>query len=454
MPDRRVVSSGTEADGRPFVEIGLLPGSGFDPDGRPYLTVGEGDVGTGADGRYYVDLPFVRIIKVPTDPGLILAGAQGRVKIRHRLYRSNLAGEELEELSGKVSGGTLTLSNFRDWTWEVTFPATVLDVDDPFDVFGTYARLVSELYDPFSKSWLRFPLGVYVLGPPKGERERERSTFEVSGRSLEAVLAEDGLHASGGYSAPAGVGVLAEVRRLCGTLGFPLSRLNFPPASEDVALTTPLEIDAAQDSAGCYYLRICNRLLAAGGFIALYADKEGRLATKKSSARARREPDVFYGSSEIRERLVVGAIGEDYEDNRFGNRIVVRSSDALDVEPIRVAVENRDPNSPASIKNFGRVVQPEPLVYENLSSAAEALALARGRLAVASGLNAKLNLRTVQDPRLDARQTYSLSVSDDRGREAAFGTWFPVGATLPLDEGAGVMEHQLARSEEAVGEVA
>lgn len=449
MPTRMRQLSGRDEEGL-WLDLEAFPGAGRGAEGIQLANDGN-NAGYDEEGLWFL-APSSSIEKLPTDPGLLLAGAQGDVRLRHRAYRSDMNGRELEEMVGLITGGSVSLSNYRDHTWELSLPGTLLEVDDPFDLFGTYMKVVSELWDPFTETWLRFPLGVYLLGPPKGEKDREKTTRDLAGRSLEAVLLEDGVHGNGGYFAAAGTGVLAEVRRICVLLGFDPARLDFPPSAQDVPLTTPLVVDAAQDSAGCYYLRICNRLLAAGGFIALYADKEGRLATKKSAARAERPPDVFYGSSVLRERLVVGTIGEDYEDDRFGNRVVVRSSDALDVEPIVVAVENRDPNSPASVQNFKRVKQLEPIVYENLASREAALAIARGRLAVASGLDAKLTMRTVQDPRLDARQTYSLSADDDSGKAAAIGKWFVTGATLPLDEGASVMEHELSRFEDAVGQ--
>ena len=449
MPSRRHQVSGRDSEGL-WLELDAFPGAGFDGEGVR-LTNDDWHAGYDEEGLWFA-APFAVVEKFPTDAGLLLAGAQGDVKLRHRAYRSDMNGGEFEELASEITRGSISLSNYRDHTWELSLPATLIEVDDPFDLYGTYAKVVTELWDPFTETWLRYPLSVYLLGPPKGEKEREKTTNDLVGRSVEAVLLEDGVHGQGGYHAPTGTSVLAEVRRICVMLGFDPERLAFPPSSEDVRLTTPLVIDAAQDSAGCYYLRICNRLLAAGGFIALYADKEGRLATKKADARVRRPPGLFYGTAELRERLILGTIGEDYEDSRFGNRVVVRSSDALDAEPIVVTVENRDPTSPASVQNFGRVKQLEPIVYENLASRESALALARGRLAVASGLDAKLRLRTVQDPRLDARQTYFLSADDDRGKAAAIDKWFVTGVTLPLDEGASVMEHELSRFEEATGE--
>jgi hypothetical protein len=101
--------------------------------------------------------------------------------------------------------------------------------------------------------------------------------------------------------------------------------------------------------------------------------------------------------------------------------------------PVSGKAENHDPDSRVSIENYGRVVQGEPIVLENLISQAEANKVAKAALRIASGTDLKLNLSTFCDPRRGPRDRYALDVYNDAGEKLWGGRWRVTGFQMPLD---------------------
>ncbi len=382
----------------------------------------------------------------------ILEGRTGGAEFRYRLYRSNVSGQKLEELPG-VEGASVTLSNYRDHTWELSLP---MRATTRLDVFRDYVKLVIELRD--GEGWLRYPFGLYYFDAPKGRDDRLTTGWSLVGRSPEATLLTDSAHQT--YTVLAGTGVLARVRQILLDRGVPADRIAFP--TTDKALTSPATFDPLQDAEGSKWLRICNALLAAGGFYALYADNEGRLTTKEIEDLPDKEAGVAYGTEEGTERLIGDSSGDawvdfEYDDERFANRVVVYSSDPNQSPTITAVAELHayqpaspppgvivlvDPDSRVSVEALGRVVQKEPVVLQNLISQAEANRLALANLRLASSMDLKLAFPTVPDPRRVPRETYALDVRRD-GERLYGETWPVTGFTLPLD--LKEMVHEVSR---------
>lgn len=440
MPRRRIGVASNRTDQGINVDLDLFPGAGRNAQG---ISVDLDDVSSGRnEGGLFLAVPLEAFGTVPHDAGLLLAGALGTPELRYKLYRSNISGEELEELPG-VDSASISLSNFRDHTWELSVS---MRETEKLDAFAGWVKAVAFLRDPDAldgptPGWQRFPLGLYRFRSPKGIKKRipRSDTWELAGLSPEALLL--GSSAYKGYTVPKNIGVLARVRLiLTTTFGVPASRIIFP--TDDVILTTATYFDP-EDASAVKWLRICNALLAAGGFIALYTDNEGRFLTKKIEERSDRDPDVQYGSEILKERQVVDDIPYEYDDERFANRIVVKDEDVNKTPPIVGVAENHDPESEGSIENYGEIVQPDPIMLKNIASQAEANLIARARLAAASGFNLKLSLTTIPDPRRGARETYGLDLRRDDGTVVFDGNWTVTGWDMSLDRTA--QSHEISR---------
>lgn len=444
MPTEIKVAAGTDADGRPYFVPGLLPGSG-EFGGRGYFTPGEGGSGREVDGRPYLAVPQVLRIKVPTPFEEILGS--GSYRLEHRLYRSNLAGEELEEIR-TMRGGSVTMSNFRDHAWELFVPLEGREKDGLFgEKIEVWVKAMVEVADPDGpEDWQRFPLGLYLARCEKGKRGRTHSEWELRGSSPEVLLEEDDFPL--GYLADAGTNVLEEARRIILGMGVSPERIVFPPAAEDVALTTPYRADAIQNASSTKKIRVVNGLLNAGGFFAVYADAEGRYRTKKIEDRPDRAPDVRYDR-----RHLAGPVDTERQiDERHGNRIVVQVTDPND--QFIVFAENHDPESPMSREQLGRFVTPDPVVLQNATSREEAERLARELVRRAAALGEKLSFPALADPRRGPKETYELDWVNDQGEVVASGPYYPVGYTAPRE--LGPWTHEVGRSarvEPAVQEV-
>lgn len=388
-------------------------------------------------------------------PRAILEGKTGGPEFRYRLYRSNKAGEELGEM-GDVKGASASLSNFRDHTWELSVPKRNSQRSS-LEFFGSYVKLVIELRD--GEEWLRYPFGLYRFDPPKGRSRPHSTDLALLGKSPESALMDSSAH--DGYGRPAGSWVLGSVREILLDHGFETHRIDFPTI--DKALPTGVYFDPLQDAEGVRWLRICNALLAAGGFYALYCDAEGRFTTKEIEDLSARSPDVVYGSTSDSERLIGDASGDawvdfDYDDERFANRTVVYSQDPNQSPPVVSVAEIRaaapvspepgvlyllDPDSGGAVDVLGATVQKEPTVLQTLVSQADADRIARATLRLAHSMSLKLSFPTIPDPRRGPREVYGLRVVADDGTELFGDTWPVTGFSMALD--LTEMTHEVSR---------
>ncbi len=368
----------------------------------------------------------------------LLSGKRGRPEYRYRMYRSNISGETFEELT-VVEGAVVSLSNFRDHTWELKVPMKRSPAK--LDVFKDYVKLVVETRDGSTASWTSFPMGLYFFASPAGTLRPTYSDWKLVGRSPEAVLALSSAYQ--GYSVAAGTGALAAARQILIDRGVPSGRIDFPPT--DVTLANAMFFDPIADPEGSRWLRIVNAILNAGGFYAVYCDARGLFKTHKIEDFARKAANVSYDRS-----WVVGVEGgppeveEAYDDERFANRVVVYSGNPSISPPWVGVAENHDPESPGSIENLGRVVQKEPIVLQSITSQAAADAVARAELAKASARARKLTLRTLPDPRRGPREVYQIDLSTSAEGVLVDGTWTVEGWKLPLD--LSEMEHTVTRT--------
>jgi hypothetical protein len=396
----------------------------------------------------------------------ILEGRRGTIVFERSLYRSGVSGERFEELAVE-RGASVSLSNYRDHTWEISLPLKDLA---GLDLYGDFVLLVIRLKDADAEDgsgWLEYPFGLYHLAFPKGEDSRMRRTYALTGKSLESLLLN--YQYSSGYLVETGTGVLEAARGVLIDRGIPVERINFPPASEDEELASAYFADPRQGAEGIKPLRIVNGLMAAGGFFAVWTDASGRFTTRKVDERLERESAVTYGTTLDADRLVLGTQPFEFDGSSFANRIVVYNDDPdavlvggtpapqivgkAELRSVMPAVPEPDttyvidPDSEVSVDRYsGGEVQPDPVGLKNIANGAAAQKAAKARLMRAISMEEKRSLVTRFDPRRGPRESYRLKLYREDGAEAATGLFSVTNLAASLDFGSGArMGHEIGR---------
>ncbi len=372
----------------------------------------------------------------------MLRGNFGQLEYRYRMWRSDNLSRRIQELE-TVEEASFSLDNLRDHTWELSLP---MDAVDYFDIWGDWVRLEVEMRTGAGISGGEYvinrPFGLYFFDERGGEDAPERRRWDLGGKSPEARLMGATAHA--GYSIAAGAGILASVRTILLNQGVPASMIVMPPTSSEVVMGTTTYFDPFNNATDTRWLRICNTLLAAGGFLALFADNSGRITTRKINPSNRIQASHTYGTTPESDRMIVSeAIPYIYDDENFANRVVVYSGDPSEAASFGVA-ENHDPNSHVSYERLGYWVQKEPIELPSLVSTTEAQIVAMQALRVASGMSLRLNFETIFDTRVRPRQAYGLEVFGDDGEPYYTGDVWPalnVSASLDLSAMTHEVQH-------------
>jgi hypothetical protein len=396
--------------------------------------------------------PFVYLPEI-TEAGrlrALLEGSRGAQNRSVRLHRSDVSGGVYEELEA-FEGGTVSMSNFREHTWELSVRRRDIG---RLGLFGEYVRAFVDYEDPEWDETLSFPMGHYRFERPRGTHSQILSTYELTGRSAEVLLLESGAYQ--GYKANAGTNILTAVASIITARGVPSNRIKFPAVTK--TLTSPFQVSPLEAYEESYWLRIANSLLAAGGFYALYTDAEGFFTTKEMESVSTSTPHVTYGNVGDAEDLVTGDVAFEEDDERFENRKVVYAGDPNTSATLYAIAELRstvpavptantvyliDPDSPATIDAMGMVIQKEAVTLPTLVSVTTAKSVALTHLKISAGLNEKVQLTTVPDPRRGPREDYGIELANEDGDTLYTGRFNVTGWTFPLDLSA--QTHELSR---------
>lgn len=370
----------------------------------------------------------------------VLRGRRGTVPLTYRIVRSNIDGEDLGVVPGVISGtGSVSMSNFRDHAWELSFDM----IQDPTGVFDPVRDYVKVYADVETGDDVQsYPLGLYRLAKPSGSIGRAVRTWNCQGYSLEDLLARD--ESDGPYSVPRGTDALQRAQDLIVSKArVPSDRVLFPAVS--ATLRHAFQTDAG-GSTGSSWLSIVNALLNAAGYYGVQTDAEGNFVTEKMGSRTVLEPDISYDGSY--ERMVVGSVGDAWDDERFANKIVVKSQDVADTPPLVAKAFNRNPDSEGSINYLGRTIQ-KTISLQTAVSLAEMQVMAQAELEKASGYYRKLALSHLFDPRVFApRRVYGVTLADVDGNVVVDGRWGQINASVNLSRPATAMTSEVSRIEE------
>jgi hypothetical protein len=371
----------------------------------------------------------------------VLRGRRGTIPLTYRIVRSSPTGEDLGPVPGVIAGtGSVSMSNARDHAWELRFDMKQ-DPRGVFDPVRDYVKIYADIEMAGDKE--SYPLGLYRLAKPSGVIRKSLRTWACTGFSLEDLLARH--ETDDPYWVPKNTDVLLRARDLIvEKAGVPAERVLFPAAS--ATLRYGVLFDPTNDSTGASWLAVINALLNAAGYYALQTDAEGNFTTEKMGSRTVLEPDVSY--DEGYERMVAGSIADDWDDDRFANKVVVRSQDVAETPPLVAKAYNRNPESLGSIDYLGRTVQ-KTINLQTAVSLAEMQTMAQAELEKASGYYRKLSVSHLFDPRCFApRRVYGLYLTDELdGNAVVDGIWNQINGSVNLSKPATPMTSEISRIE-------
>lgn len=347
----------------------------------------------------------------------LLAGQRGPIHFRYRLRESDVSG-----VAGRravdITGGEVSMSNFRDHTWELSFARGEM-ANEILTTLGDYVLLEVHVREAFEwderffdaqTEWTVFPFGLYRIEQPSAAHDMAASSYSIVAKSPEIIVLDD--YATNGFLASTTEYSLRKSADVLMAAGVPAERIDFPWAS-DKKFNTPMWFDPHQDFSRTSRLRIINAMLNAGGFYGLYTDAEGYFRTKEIEDTSTRDASARW-TSEGPFRMVVGAISEEFDLDNFANKVVVYSGDPTKGPMIDAVAVNDDPDSPGSINpppiGLGRTIMRDPIALQNVVSVTEAKRVAQAQLKRASAVNHRVTLSVLPDPRRGPREDVELDV--------------------------------------------
>ena len=372
-----------------------------------------------------------------------LAGHFGNPEIRYRMFLSNIHGDRLTELRGLIREASVSMSNYREHTWKMDFEMTATDRVSPMHDYFLPICEIRAGRDIAEE----FPLGIYRSFLPETTYDESQSVWNIGADSLEMLLSQDG--PDDVYSLPFGTDILGTVRDILTARGIPNNSIVFPNTVK--TLRNSLDIDPAT-AEDLDWLQVCNRLLSAGGFYGLQTDAQGRFVTEdmpSSGSSSAKAPDIVYGpvGMPYAQQLITGKVGEALQDNRFANKVYLRSQDVNDTPPITAVAVNDDPGNPASTVSLG-YTRRKKLNPQTVTDQDAADRLVQAELKKATALYQNLKINTFPDPRRGLRETYKIYLQDVRGRTVVDSVIDVVNWTLPLSNPPQTMSHDLGIAED------
>lgn len=225
---------------------------------------------------------------------------------------------------------------------------------------------------------LSWPLGVFLLSAPVAEHDETGRSWRVELLDKLAVLDQDKV--DGSYSLPAGTVVTDAVAALITGAGE--TALAITESAE--TLTSGMVWEA-----GTSRLRICNDLLAAINYFALWCDGYGRYVAAPY-IRPQDRPSAWDFAAGPR-AVHTGRFTRDEDLAAIPNKVVLVSSAGVDDEALVSVATNTDPASPFSEPSRGRWITHTETGVEATSQAVLD-ALAARRLTELSSVTATLTV--------------------------------------------------------------
>jgi hypothetical protein len=257
----------------------------------------------------------------------------GRI-ISTTLYRCNLAGDHLEDISQYLVAGFVEMNLDRDQgklsaTFTLSDPSKVRPYQDYLKPFLTIE------YDD-GRATITKPLGFYATRTPPSERTVERHDAQYSCEDLTRLLAQSAYTAVD--NVPASTNIVTEITSTLDEIG--CSFRLFPSTS---ATTTA----AKSFSMGTTRLEKINDLLGSIGWYSIHPRADGRLTSRQYSSTSGRQPIATLTDDDLLEPIQM-----QINDESLANVIIVIKDNPTEA-PLTAYRENTDPSSPTSTVNIG-----------------------------------------------------------------------------------------------------
>ena len=356
-------------------------------------------------------------------------GTGGVIEMKAFLYRSNKAGDRLENLSEDVIEGEVTFD--QESEIKMSFKGKIQDITE-LTAYEDYVIPVLRLTYA-DGTQVEEQLGHYIVVPATRRHTYTSTEGDIDGRGLEWLLTLDEFEK--GHTVNAGVDYVTAVRGILTDMGFrnihiPLSGKTLPKKRHWKSQTKKVEV--------------INDLLDACNYTPIYTGRDGAFRSRPLPNTHATQPAVTYDAAGLGSELV-GTITETPDMTNFANRVIVLAEDAQRNQ-IRAVATNANPASPTSTVRLG-FTKTITHTSKNLNNSTDALALAKRMLERASRHLVKLEIETLPDPARNPYEVYTIRARQDSGDYAAFGNYACTGWTIGFTPQQGSMKHKVERLE-------
>lgn len=339
----------------------------------------------------------------------------GSAQVTPELFICTIGGTILEDVSDLIREGAVECDvdkavpmTFSGVSRDRNYAAAYVDFLKPF--------VTIEYADGYTT---REPMGHFALVPPKLSEEQRGPKVTIDARALTWIIDSDSYE--WGYTVDLGDNLIAEVQGILNGYGI---RHLIPPSPKVAAA-------AVSFKAGSTKLEVINAILKLAGYYALYALRDGRLASMPWRSINEASAATRYASDHQNRVRVLRTL--DIEPNVPGifNRAVVVKDDAAS-DPIVGTFENTSLESKISIPNIGyRITAP---TIRDSYIADQAAADMRARMAVeeAAAVYTKMTMYTRPDHQRAPHEVYALDLWNANGEQVASGKWWCSGWKFPF----------------------
>lgn len=339
-------------------------------------------------------------------------GSRGHLDIDAELWRANVAGQLLDNLTPYGLTGEVTQNVHNAVKGGLSL--TTLALGEELEPYADCLVPIVSVTDANGQT-TRARQGLYPFLPPKQMHQSTHSEATVQAHDVAWLLANDGYDQP--YNVAAAVDPIATVRGIIESLGL---RHNIPDTDQLTphALTYPTSFSK---------LEICNALLNAAGYYTLWADRFGVLRSRPYFTLATAQPALQLYSGEG--SPVINAIEEEGTYEGLANRVVIYKEGAGEEPDISVTLTNNDPLSPISTVRTGRVITRWEQ-NADITSVEAAEALARRLLEESASYTKKLKVTTLPLLERELHEVFELAIYNDQNEAVGFGLWWCDGYTL------------------------
>jgi hypothetical protein len=356
-------------------------------------------------------------------------GTGGVIQMKSFLYRSNRAGDRLENLSGDIIEGEVTFD--QESEIKMSFKGKIRDITE-LTAYEDYIIPVLRLTYA-DGTQVEEQIGHFIIVPAPRRYTYTSTEGDIDGRGLEWLLTLDEFDKA--FTVNAGVDYVTAVRGLLSDLGF--TNIHIPLSGK----TLPKK---RSWKTGTKKIEVINALLDSCNYTPIYTGRDGAFRARPLPNTHTIQPSVTYDAAGLGSELV-GTITETPDMTNFANKVIVLAEDAQRNQ-IRAVAINKNPASPTSTVRL-KFTKSITHTSKNLNNSADAQALAKRMLERANRHLVKLEIETLPDPTRNPYEVYTIRARQEGGDYVAFGNYACTGWTIGFTPEQGSMKHKVERLE-------